>query len=172
MTMAPGLRKVALTAHLTSSLGFLGAALAYLGLGISAVTSEDTQTVRAAWIAMEVIGWYVIVPLAFTALLSGLVQALGTPWGLFRHYWVLITFVLTIFATIILLLHMPSVSAMADVAREADSATLDRLGGDLLHAGGGLLVLLVITVLNVYKPRGLTPYGWRKQHERRAVSQP
>jgi hypothetical protein len=172
MTMAPNLRKFALTAHITSSLGFLGAALAYLGLGISAVTSEDAQTVRAAWIAMEVIGWYVIVPLALAALLSGLVQALGTPWGLFRHYWVLITFLLTIFATVILLLHMPSVSALADVARAADSATLDRLGGDLFHAGGGLLVLLVITALNVYKPRGLTPYGWRKQHERRAVSQP
>ena len=172
MTMAPNLRKFALTVHITSSLGFLGAALAYLGLGISAVISEDTQTVRAAWIAMEVIGWYVIVPLALAALLTGLVQALGTPWGLFRHYWVLITFLLTIFATVILLLHMPSVSALAEVAREADSATLGRLGGDLLHAGGGLLVLLVITALNVYKPRGLTPYGWRKQHERRAVSQP
>src|SRR5918999_1828552 len=172
MRMAPNLRKFALTVHITSSLGFLGAALAYLGLGISAVISEDTQTVRAAWIAMEVIGWYVIVPLALAALLTGLVQALGTPWGLFRHYWVLITFLLTIFATVILLLHMPSVSALADVARAADSATLDRLGGDLFHAGGGLLVLLVITALNVYKPRGLTPYGWRKHHERRVVSQP
>jgi hypothetical protein len=118
MTMAPNLRKFVLTVHITSSLGFLGAALAYLGLGISAVTSEDAQTVRAAWIAMEVIGWYVIVPLALAALLTGLVQALGTPWGLFRHYWVLITFLLTIFATVILLLHMPSVSALAEVARE------------------------------------------------------
>jgi hypothetical protein len=99
-------------------------------------------------------------------------MALGTPWGLFRHYWVLITFLLTSFATVILLLHMPSVSALADVAREADDATLGRLGGDLFHAGGGLLVLLVITVLNVYKPRGMTPYGWRKQHERRVASQP
>jgi hypothetical protein len=172
MTMAPGLRKFALTVHLTCSVGFLGAAFAYLALGVSAVTSEDAQTVRAAWIAMEVIGWYVIVPLSLASLLTGLVMALGTPWGLFRHYWVLITFLLTIFATVILLLHMPSVSALADVAREADSATLDRLGGDLFHAGGGLLVLLVITVLNVYKPRGMTLYGWRKQHERRVVSQP
>jgi hypothetical protein len=172
MTMAPGLRKFALTAHLTFSVGFIGAAVAYLALGVSAVTSEDAQTVHAAWIAMELIGWYVIVPLSLASLLTGLVMALGTPWGLFRHYWVLITFVLTIFATVILLLHMASVSALADVAREADGATLGRLGGDLLHAGGGLLVLLVITVLNVYKPRGMTPYGWRKQHERRAVSQP
>jgi hypothetical protein len=26
-------------------------------------------------------------------------------------------------------------------------------------------VLLVILVLNVYKPRGMTRYGWRKQQE-------
>src|SRR5207248_11807127 len=136
-----------------------------LALGVAAVTSQDAQTVRAAWTAMELTGWYVIVPLALAALLTGLVMSLGTPWGLFRHYWVLITLVLTILATIVLLLHMPTVSALADVAREADGADLGGLGGDLFHAGGGLLVLLVITALNVYKPQGMTPYGWRKQQE-------
>jgi hypothetical protein len=47
--------------------------------------------------------------------------------------------------------------------------------GDLFHPGVGLLVLLVITVLNVYKPRGMTRYGWRKQQEareQRRASQP
>jgi hypothetical protein len=170
--MAPGLRKFVLAVHLTSSLGWLGAVIAYLALSIAAVTSQDVQTVRGAWIAMELTGWFVIVPLALAALLTGLVIALGTPWGLFRHYWVLITLVLTILSTVILLLHMPTVSSMADVARVADGADLVGLGGDLFHAGGGLLVLLVITVLNVYKPQGMTPYGWRKQHEQRTVSQP
>ena len=170
MTMPPGLRKFALTVHLTASVGWIGAVLAYLALGVSAVTSRDAQTVRAAWIAMELTGWFVIVPLSFASLLTGLVQSLGTPWGLFRHYWVLITLGLTLLATVVLLLHMPTVSSLADVARAADGAALGGLGGDLFHAGGGLLVLLVITVLNVYKPRGLTPYGWRKQHEQRTVS--
>ena len=165
MTMAQGLRKLVLTVHLTSSLGWIGAVVAYLALGVSAVTSRDAQTVRAAWIAMELTGWSVIVPLALAALLTGLVMSLGTPWGLFRHYWVLISLVLTIFATVVLLLHMPTVSHLAGVARAADAADLGRLGGDLLHPGAGLLVLLVITGLNVYKPRGMTPYGWRKQHE-------
>ena len=41
------------------------------------------------------------------------------------------------------------------------------LGGDLFHPGAGLLLLLAITMLNVYKPEGLTPYGWRKQREER-----
>jgi hypothetical protein len=172
MIMGPGLRKLVLTVHLTSSLGWIGAVLAYLALGVSAVTSRDAQTVRAAWTAMELTGWSVIVPLALAALLTGLVMALGTPWGLFRHFWVLISLVLTIFATVVLLLHMPTVSALAAAAREADSADLGGLGGDLFHAGGGLLVLLVIAVLNVYKPRGMTPYGWRKQQEQRTVSRP
>lgn len=178
--MTPGLRKFALAVHLTFSVGWIGAVVAYLGLGVSAVTSQDALTVRAAWIAMELIGWNVIVPLALAALLTGLVMSLGTPWGLFRHYWVLISLVLTVLSTIVLLDHMPTVSSLANVAREAGDAELvGGLGGDLFHPGLGLVVLLVITVLNVYKPRGLTLYGWRKQqeerrqgHEERTVSQP
>jgi hypothetical protein len=167
MTLPPGLRKFTLTIHLSCSVGWVGAVVAYLALGISAVTSHDAETVRAAWIAMELTGWFVIVPLAVAALLTGLVMALGTPWGLFRYYWVLITLMLTILATVVLLLHMPTVSSLADMARAADAADLRRLGGDLFHPGLGLVVLLAIMVLNVYKPRGLTRYGWRKQQEQR-----
>lgn len=177
--MTSGLRKFVLTAHITFSVGWIGAVVVYLALGVSAVTSQDAQTVRAAWIAMELTGWYVIVPLALASLLSGLVVSLGTPWGLFRHYWVLITLVLTILCLVVLLLHMPTVSFLADVAQEADGADLARLGGDLFHPGVGLLVLLVITGLNVYKPQGMTRYGWRKRqeerrkrHEQRVVHQP
>ena len=172
MTMTPGLRKFALTTHITTSVGWIGAVVAYLALDITVATSQDAQTLRAAWIAMGLIARWAIVPLALASFLTGLVMSLGTPWGLFRHYWVLITLVLTILATVVLLLHMPTVSALADVARTADGAALGGLGGDLFHAGGGLLVLLVITVLNVYKPRGLTPYGWRKQHEQRTLLVP
>ena len=172
MTMTPGLRKFVLTAHVTSSVGWLGAVVAYLALAVAALTIQDAQTVRAAWIAMELTGWFVIVPLALASLLIGVVNALGTPWGLFRHYWVLVKLLLTVFATIILLLHMPTVSYFAGVAAETDSANLGGLRGELLHAGGGLLVLLVTTTLSVYKPRGMTRYGWRKQHEQRTVSQP
>lgn len=163
--MQPGLRKFALSVHLTFSVGWIGAAFAYLALGMGATTSEDVQTVRAAWTGMELIGWYVIVPLAVASLLTGLVMALGTKWGLFRHYWVLISFALTTFATVILLLHMPTVTAMADLAQTAEGDDLAALGGDLSHPAIGLVVLLVVQVLNLYKPQGLTRYGWRKQQE-------
>lgn len=170
--MSPGLRKFALTVHLVSSIGWIGAVFAYLALGVAAVTSDDAQGVRTAWIAMELTGWSVIVPLALSALLTGLVISLGTPWGLFRHYWVLITLLLTVFSVVVLVVHMPTVSSMAALARQAEAAEIDRLGGDLLHSGLGLLVLLLITILNVYKPRGMTRYGWRKQHARSGESQP
>jgi predicted integral membrane protein DUF2269 len=168
--MKPGLRKLALSAHLTFSVGWIGTVIAYLALGVTAANSEDVDTVRGAWMAMELVGWYVIVPLALASLLTGLVMALGTKWGLFRHYWVLISFVLTVFATIILLLHMPTVSSMAEIAREAEGARLDALGGDLGHPGIGLVVLLVVQVLNLYKPPGLTRYGWSKEQDRRVGS--
>jgi len=172
VTLSPPLRKLALTVHLTSSVGWIGAVVAYLALGVAAVTSADTQTIRAAWTAMELTGWWVIVPLAIAALLTGLVMSLGTRWGLFRHYWVLISLGLTALCTFVLLVHMPTVSAMASVARTADGAELRALGGDLFHPGAGLVLLLVITGLNVFKPAGLTPYGWRKQREERRALRP
>ncbi len=164
--MTPAVRKLVLAVHLTSSLGWIGAVAAYLVLQVAA-TSQDPQTVRAAWIAMDLTGWWALVPLAAAALATGVVISLGTPWGLFRHYWVLISLALTILCTVVLVGHMFSVSAVT--ARLRETGVGGRAGdvGSFIHPGGGLLILLAITVLNVYKPRGLTPYGWRKQQEER-----
>jgi hypothetical protein len=174
MLMTPSLRKFALTAHVTSSVGLLGAIAAFLALAVVGLTGQDAQIIRAAYLAMELTARFVIVPLAFASLLTGLFQSLGTPWGLFRHYWVLAKLLLTVFATSVLLAKMKLISYAASLAAEAilPRADLRAAGIELaLHAAGGLLVLLVPTVLSVYKPRGLTPYGRRRQHERRAPSQ-
>lgn len=165
--MSPAIRKLALTIHLTTSVGWVGAVVAYLALGIAAIASPDAETIRAAWTAMDVTGWWVIVPLAIGALATGLVMSLGTRWGLFRHYWTLISLALTALCTAVLVLHMPSVSATAKMARSLEVPDLRMLGGDLFHPTAGLLLLLLITVLNVFKPEGLTPYGWRKQRDER-----
>jgi hypothetical protein len=167
MIMPPRVRKFALAVHLTFSVGWIGAVLAYLALGVAATSNQDRQMVQGAWMAMELTGWYVIVPLALASLLTGVVMALGTKWGLFRHYWVLFALVLTTVATAVLLFHMPTVSGMADAARDATGASIEGLGGALFHAGVGIVVLLAIQVLNVYKPAGMTRYGWRKLDEQR-----
>jgi hypothetical protein len=171
--MTAGIRKLALTAHITSSVGWLGAVVAYLSLAVTGLASQDAQMVRAAYLAIELIGWFVIVPCGLLALTTGLIQSLGTPWGLFRHYWIAVKFFLTIPAITILLLHMPAVSRMAGlVAETAPYIELDapRHPTFVVHAGAGLLVLLAITAISVYKPWGMTPYGRRKQREQPAQS--
>lgn len=174
MTMIPRLRKFALAVHVTSSVGWMGAVAGYIALDVAAATNQDAQTVRAAYLAMEVVASSVIVPLAFASLLTGLVMSLGTKWGLFRHYWVLISLLLTIVATAVLLVETQAISYFADVAGNptTSSADLRGLGGTLVHSVGGTVVLFVILVLNVYKPRGMTPYGWSKQQEQRRALQP
>jgi len=163
------LRKFALTAHISLAVGWVGAAAAYLVLVVAAMTIQGSQTLVAAWIGMELIGWYLIVPLALASLLSGLIMSLGTPWGLFRHYWTLISLLLTIIATTVLLQHMQTVSFFARMAADSGSADIDglrgALRGELLHSGVGLVVLLAIEALNVYKPKGMTAFGRRRASE-------
>lgn len=171
MSLRPNQRKLALTLHITASVGWIGTVIAYLGLVFAAWNSQDVEMVRASWIAMELIGKNVIVPLSLSTLLTGLVISLGTKWGLFRHYWVLISLVLTIIATVVLVQHMQTMSYFTDIAREADKVSRIGLEGEFFHAGIGLLVLLVIQTLNIYKPQGMTPYGWRKRHEQRIQRQ-
>jgi len=165
--MRPGLRKAVLTAHVTASVGWLGAVAGFLALSIAGLASGDAQTVRAAYLAMESTGWFVLVPLSLASLLTGLVQSLGTKWGLFRHYWVLTKLVINLVATIVLLMYMQTLDSLSAIARET-RVRADDLGGlrdpsPVLHAGAALLLLLVATTLAVYKPRSLTPYGRRRQ---------
>lgn len=171
--MTPRLRKFALTAHVTSSVSWLGAVAAFLALAVAGLTSHDTQMVRAAYLATELVTWFVVVPLAFASLFTGLVVSLGSPWGLFRHYWVLVKFMLTILATVLLLLHTQPIGLLAASARETtvSGGDVGRLQIQLVgDAGAALLALLVNVTLSIYKPQGLTPYGRRKQQDQHQVS--
>ena len=163
--MKAALQKALLTAHVMTSVGLVGAVGAFLALAIAGVTSRDPYTIQAVYPAMKLVPWLVILPLAFAALAIGIIQSLVTKWGLFRHYWVLAKLGLTIFAVIVLLVQTNTISQLA----ETSSATA-LLSGELrgmqfrllVHAAGGLLVLLVATTLAIYKPAGLTP--WVRQN--------
>ena len=173
MKLSPWMRKAVLSAHLAVSVGWIGAVAAYLALDLGATTGTDAVTLRAAYLGMGLIAGPVIVPLAVASLVTGLVVSLGTQWGLVRHWWVLVSLALTVFATAVLLAETGTIAAYAAVAADptATEAELRQLGSTLAHSVGGSVVLLVVLVLNVYKPVGLTPYGWRKQRaERQARS--
>lgn len=163
--MPARLRKWVLTAHIVTSVGWLGAVVAYLALDITATSGEDPQLAGSAYLAMELIVRYAIVPLALASVLIGIVNALGTPWGLFRHYWVLVKLLLTVLATVVLLQETQTVGALAERAAAGEDPR--ELPGTLLHSVGGLVVLFTVLVLSVFKPKGLTRFGWRKQQAER-----
>ena len=163
--MTPRIRKLALTAHVTSSVGWLGTAAAFQALAIAAVMSNEPVTIRGLYLGMELIGWYVILPFCLASLVSGLVVSLGTPWGLFRHYWVLVKFLITVVSALILFGFTQTLTSLGDVAADP-RLSLSQLRSlkqsPVLHAGGGLVAILLATTLAVYKPWGMTRFGRRR----------
>jgi hypothetical protein len=162
MTLTPSIRKLTLTAHVTAAVGWVGALSVFFAHALAGVVSDNERVVRATSLAMGLTAWLVIMPLSIATLVTGLVQALGTAWGLLRHYWVLFKLSLTAIATAVLLLKMQPISYLADAAAQTGFS-----GGDLVglrtslavHAAGGLVVLLTALVLAIYKPAGLTPFA-------------
>ncbi len=165
--MTPRLRKFALTMHITFSVGWLGGVAGFLVLAIAGLTSHDAEMVRGVYLAMDLIYRFVIVPIGLAALVTGLVQALGTQWGLFRHYWILVKFLLTIGACILMLVHIIAVLEAANRVSAAGVLPGAELGPlatqRVADSGLALLVLLTTTTLAVYKPWGMTRHGQRKQ---------
>src|SRR4029450_6419296 len=151
MPLTPRLRKLALTAHVTASVGWLGAVLAFLALSVAGLTSQNPQTVQGAYLVMELTGWAILVPLSLASLLTGLVCSLGSTWGLFRHYWVLFKLAINVVATTVLVLYMQTLEHLGDIAAAtALSGTGLRELKDpspALHAAAALLLLLGATTL-------------------------
>ena len=173
MLMTPGVRQFALTTHVTASVGWLGAVLVFLAHAAIGLTSPDPQVVRGVYQVMEPAAWLALLPLAGAALLTGIIQSLGTSWGLLRHYWVVFKLLITACATVILLIYMETFRQMAAVAADSGVEIESvRNPSPALHAALAAAALLLATVLAINKPPGLTPYGRRAlgRGDREAVS--
>lgn len=166
-------RKLGLTLHVIVSLSWLGAVLAFLVLTIPALWGAAPFVVRAAYVAMNVLARFAILPLCVAALATGVFQSLISPWGLVQHYWVVFKLALNVVSTLVLVGHLGPIAVLADAAF---AGTLD--GGGLsqmrtqiaIDACAAAVVLVLATGLAIYKPRGLTAYGFRKQQARRAAA--
>jgi hypothetical protein len=171
MLMSPPLRKLALTAHVVCSVGWLGAVVCSLVLALAGVLSSDSEVVRVSYLALELVAWFVLVPLSVASLVTGVVQSLGTRWGLFRHYWVLMKLAMNLVAVVVLLLYTQTLGYLADLAGSlapGDGLSELQSPSPVLHSALAVVLLLFATVLALYKPKGVTRYGQRKQ---RALSQ-
>jgi hypothetical protein len=85
----------------------------------------------------------------------------------------LLKLLITVLATIVLLVHTQPIDLLAGAVASTTVFSADLQSLQLLMvtaSSAALVMLIVLTVLSVYKPRGMTRYGQRKQHERRAVA--
>lgn len=149
--MSPRIRLVTLAIHVTTSVGLLGAVASFLVLAVTGLAGE-----ASAYVAMRTIAWLLIVPLMGAALVVGVVESLGTPWGLFRTWWVVVKLVVTVLAAAVLLLQLRLIDAVAAFAA-AGAIPADLTEGRMalvLHSAGGLAVLLLPAALSIWKPRG------------------
>lgn len=166
MMLPPALRKALLVFHVSVSVGWLGAVAAFLALAVAAASSTDPEFARACTRVLEFLGWAVLLPLSAGSLVTGIIQSLGTHWGLFRHYWVLAKLAINVVASAILLMYMQTLTALADGAAGTASTAQGGHHGlqewsPVLHSSGALVLLLLAVVLSVYKPKGLTRHGQR-----------
>jgi hypothetical protein len=177
MIMVVAARRLVLVAHVGCSVGWLGAVVTSLVLAVAGLVSSDAGIVRAVYVALDLIGWYALVPLSVGSLLTGLVQSLGGSWGLLRHYWVVAKLLMNLLATAVLLMYMQTLGYLAAAARSASTLEEVRHLRDpspVVHAVAAVGLLLGALVLSIYKPRGQTAYGRRKQrqHLARPVRRP
>lgn len=156
------LRKTLLTLHVGLSVSSLGAVACFLLLALHGLSARPGSLLTYG--AMTLIATQLILPLCLGALVTGVVQSLGTAWGLTKHYWVLMKLVLTVVTIGVLMVQLPGIAALAALGEQGNvSAAPDAARiSVLLHATGGLVVLAAILVLSVVKPAGQTPWSVRR----------
>lgn len=163
--LKPAARRLVLTVHIVSSIGWIGVYLVMLTLVITGLTASDPGVVRAAYVIMQVIDANLTVPLTLTMLVSGVVLSLGTKWGLTRYYWVLVKLAITAGLTVLVLTRQKGRLASAAAAVSAVDSGLPANPGNaaIMPPIVAITAALVATVLSVYKPWGRTRWASKKR---------
>ena len=152
----PG-RQILRTLHLVSSAGWFGVGVAQLGLHVIANGTDRPALRFHAYEISGMFGQLLSAPLAITSLATGIVLAALTPWGVFRHRWIVAKLVLT--CAVIGFASTGLASWSDRVTERAAEATAAGVGWE---SGTGLLwvstavlaVLLFLVVISVVKPWG------------------
>lgn len=163
--MPQPVRKIVLVLHVMLAVGWLGVTFADLALGVTVLTTDDPELQHAMFRALGVIADVLLIPIAWSAFLTGLLLALGTRWGLVRHKWVLTKFLLTtLVVTLTTFSLTPGLKERRDTVENSPSGELiplefdDRMG--MISAGIISTSIYVICVLlSILKPWGRTRWA-------------
>ncbi|SFO90547.1 hypothetical protein SAMN04489713_110197 [Actinomadura madurae] len=164
-------RRVWLTLHVGVSVGWLGLALAMTTLAITGATADDHAVRHGSYELMHVFDLTIVIPSVVLAVVTGLVVSLGTPWGLVKHRWVLLKFVISLVIPVIATVQSGWIEELqhrtADPAADPGGTGLVLVLCMLLYAA----LLWTAVVLSVFKPGGKTRWG-RTERARRPRAAP
>lgn len=159
--LRPAARKAWLSAHVIVSVGWIGADLCLLFLGIRALTTADARIGQGAVLQEAAIATFVTGPLVHLTLFTGIVVSVTGRWGLFRYWWVTVSLALTVVMD--LMVNLALVPLLSGLAARVLGATPGAAVPEVLGSGAvelvippsvALVVLTFVTVINVYKPWG------------------
>ncbi|MEU8913401.1 DUF2269 domain-containing protein [Streptomyces nigrescens] len=149
-------RRAVLVVHVAVSVSWLGLALGLLTLGITGYTTGSPEMTTVAYRAMKVFGDWLVLPIAFASLVSGLVLSLGTAWGLARHRWVLVKFWLTLVTVLLSVFSLrPGINHLAAAGTPVPDISL------VVAPAVATATYLFVTAISVLKPWGPTARGSR-----------
>ncbi len=163
-------RKVWLTLHVGISVGWLGLSLAMTALAITGLLAETHAVRHGAYELMHIFDLTIVIPSVVLSIITGVVVALGTHWGLLKHWWVLVKLVIAL-----------GIPAFAAVVENRWVRELAARSQDPAAQPGGLGVALAVcmacfaallwttTTLSVVKPWGRTRWGRKDLDTRRTV---
>ena len=165
--LSPRTRKVVLVLHIVSAVGWLGMHLGNVALALTGLTTDDPGTQQTAFRAVNLLGGMLLIPISLTAFTTGVILALGTRWGLVRHWWVLTKFVLTLIPVILIPLSLlpgyRSLAALVDAAPPDQLVEVGTSGPSLVVAAiVSTTMYLTSATLSVFKPWGRTKWGKRR----------
>ncbi|WP_367124813.1 DUF2269 domain-containing protein [Streptomyces phytohabitans] len=160
-------RRAVLIVHVIVSVGWLGLTLCLLTLAVAGAAGGSAATDEMAYRAMRTFGDWLLPPVALLTLVSGVVLSLGTHWGLARHRWVWVKFLMTLglaaASLIVLRTDLDHAAAQVGAGEQVDGAQL------LFGPSVSLASYVFITAISVLKPWGLTRYGQRRKAAEQAA---
>ncbi|HEY3366364.1 MAG TPA: DUF2269 family protein [Symbiobacteriaceae bacterium] len=160
ITITP--RKWLLSAHILFTTGVLGYMICALVLGLLAANAKDVSAFGAAYAMMKSLDLLLHRTAGIAMIVTGVLLAALTHWGLFRSPWIIVKEVVTLGAIavgviwvnpaldkVIAIVSAEGLNALHNPAYVAARTVL--LGGILLQ----LVALSLLVIISVFKPWGL-----------------
>jgi hypothetical protein len=173
----PGTRKTVLVLHIISGIGWMGIDFALLALLLTARTTSDATLAVSSFNAIRIIVPATVPALSLSILVTGLFLGLGTPWGLFRYWWVFVKLILSLIMTVLVFVALvPGVNEITglDLTTTSADAVRTSLGpiaeGLLFPPIVSFLMLGTATILSVFKPWKFTPWSRKPNPKGQLIS--